>query len=201
VRTRDDAATVQLKLRIKEPLRAMIEREATRRGLSMNAEAEDRIEQAYRDEQAHREAFRPGLTTFLRDLVGAGGGSKAISCALSLIAVPDVRSDPENLAQSLIFDLGFDDAELDPVRAAEAARWRERLGPELGELLRGAYRCLRAEAELKLDREPPVAADPEIVAGWDAILLPIAAEADERLRAAIEDRLRRRLARLLGEPT
>ncbi|HEY3909476.1 MAG TPA: hypothetical protein VGM07_06255 [Stellaceae bacterium] len=190
MRTRDEAATVQLKLRIKEPLRATIEREADRRGLSMNAEAEDRIEQAYRDEQTRRDAFRPGLVTFLRDLVRAGAGSKAIIHALILIDVPDVRSDPENLARSLIFDLGFDDAELDDLRATEAARWRERLGPELGELLRAAYHRLRDQLEDE-PREPP-AVDREIAASWDAAMAPHAQEKPGGEAIAHEGRMTRR---------
>src|SRR5260370_17665223 len=46
--TRDDAATVQLKIRIKEPLRAAIEEDAEARGVTMNAAINDRLEQSFR---------------------------------------------------------------------------------------------------------------------------------------------------------
>lgn len=42
---RKQSATVDLKLRVKEPLRADIERDARRRGISMNAEMVRRLEQ------------------------------------------------------------------------------------------------------------------------------------------------------------
>jgi hypothetical protein len=44
---RAQATTVGLKLRMKEPLRAAIERAAKRRGVSMNSEINDRLEEAY----------------------------------------------------------------------------------------------------------------------------------------------------------
>jgi hypothetical protein len=50
--TRDEAAVAQLKLRIREPLRAAIERDADRRGVSMNTAICERIERSLRDEEA-----------------------------------------------------------------------------------------------------------------------------------------------------
>lgn len=49
---RKQSATVDIKIRMKEPLRAEIERAAKRRGVSMNTEMVDRLEQAYRAEEA-----------------------------------------------------------------------------------------------------------------------------------------------------
>ena len=47
MRKRDDSATVQLKVRIKEPLRAAIEREASIHDVTMNAEIAATLEHAY----------------------------------------------------------------------------------------------------------------------------------------------------------
>lgn len=44
---RKRTATVELKVRMKEPLRAKIEKAAKRRGVSMNAEAVDRLERSF----------------------------------------------------------------------------------------------------------------------------------------------------------
>jgi hypothetical protein len=44
---RDDAATVDLKVRMKEPLRAAIESAAQQHGISMNAEAVARLDQSF----------------------------------------------------------------------------------------------------------------------------------------------------------
>lgn len=44
---REDAATVDLKVRMKEPLRARIEAAADARGISMNAEAVQRLERSF----------------------------------------------------------------------------------------------------------------------------------------------------------
>jgi hypothetical protein len=196
MRARQDTANVQLKIRIKEPLRAKIERDAEERGISMNAAVEDRLDQAYRDAEAF--GARGGLVRFLLDLIRVGAGSRALTTALTQVEIPGARSDPENFAKSTIFDAGFDDIEHDPVRATEASRWRDRYGPEIAGQLVSAYHRLREEIELQPDRQPPAAAV-KIAAGWDAILRPIAVEADERLRAILEDRLRRRLTRLMAE--
>jgi hypothetical protein len=47
---RDQTATVDLKVRMKEPLRERIEAAARARGISMNAEAVARLEESFRDE-------------------------------------------------------------------------------------------------------------------------------------------------------
>jgi hypothetical protein len=47
---RKESATVDIKIRMKEPLRAEIEKAATRRGVSMNAEMVDRLERSFSDE-------------------------------------------------------------------------------------------------------------------------------------------------------
>jgi Arc-like DNA binding domain len=45
--TRPKAATVDIGLRVKEPMRARIERESKQRGVSMNAEITDRLETSF----------------------------------------------------------------------------------------------------------------------------------------------------------
>ena len=44
---RDEAQTVQVGLRVKEPLRALLEESATERGISMNAEIVRRLERTF----------------------------------------------------------------------------------------------------------------------------------------------------------
>ena len=72
------------------------------------------------------------------------------------LAVPDMTNDPEGLANRLIWDAGYSDSQVDADRAAEGARWRERLGPELGGLLVAANRRLRAERESEPQPDPGV---------------------------------------------
>jgi hypothetical protein len=50
MRAREEAQTAQLKIRIKEPLRAAIERDAARRGVTMNVAINDRLEKSFSDE-------------------------------------------------------------------------------------------------------------------------------------------------------
>lgn len=54
---RKQSATVQLTLRMKEPLRAQIKRSAKRRGLSLNAEIVDQLERVYTYEESELKAF------------------------------------------------------------------------------------------------------------------------------------------------
>ena len=49
---RKKSDTIQLKVRMKEPLRARLEKAAKSNGLSLNAEAVARLEQSFRDEEA-----------------------------------------------------------------------------------------------------------------------------------------------------
>lgn len=49
---REDAATVDLKVRMKEPLRAKVEAAAAQRGVSMNSEAVYRLERSFTEEDA-----------------------------------------------------------------------------------------------------------------------------------------------------
>lgn len=48
---REQSATVQLKIRMKEPLRAELEQAAQERGVSLNAEAVDRLERSFRKDE------------------------------------------------------------------------------------------------------------------------------------------------------
>src|SRR5690348_12582931 len=50
--SRTDASTAEIKIRMKEPLRAQIERAAEIRGVSMNAEMIARLEHSYRTDES-----------------------------------------------------------------------------------------------------------------------------------------------------
>lgn len=54
---RKKSDTVQLKVRMKEPLRARLEKAAKSKGLSLNAEAVARLEKSFRDEEALHKEF------------------------------------------------------------------------------------------------------------------------------------------------
>ena len=54
---RDDTAIVDIKIRMKEPLRAQIEKAATDRGVSMNAEMVERLRASFADEKRRRGLF------------------------------------------------------------------------------------------------------------------------------------------------
>src|SRR4051794_10891857 len=55
--SREKTATVDLRVRMKEPLRAQIEEAAKERGISLNAEAVARLEQSFRDQRLMYEAL------------------------------------------------------------------------------------------------------------------------------------------------
>jgi hypothetical protein len=80
--TRDDAATVQLKIRMKEPLRAAIEEDAEARGVTMNAAIIDRLEQSFREDARSRD-LREALALAL------GADVAALTLAIGL-AIRDV---------------------------------------------------------------------------------------------------------------
>ena len=63
---RERSATVQLKARMKEPLRARLERSARARGVSINEELISRVEGSFSDEDALQRIFGNGTT--LEDL-------------------------------------------------------------------------------------------------------------------------------------
>lgn len=64
--TRKKSETVQLKVRMKEPLRAQIEKSATERGVSMNNEMVDRLERSF-----SREADAASWESTITDLFGS----------------------------------------------------------------------------------------------------------------------------------
>lgn len=100
--TRDDAATVQLKIRIKEPLRAAIEEDAEARGVTMNAAINDRLEQSFREDARSRD-LREALALAL------GADVAAVTLAIGL-AIRDVVKWPplgpktNLLSNAFIFD-------------------------------------------------------------------------------------------------
>ena len=77
---------VQLKVRLKEPLRAKIEAAAKRSGVSLNAETVQRLEQTFRREDA-REAVREAIYV-------AFGGPEGFNLALKIAAA---RQTAENI--------------------------------------------------------------------------------------------------------
>lgn len=66
---RPKSATVQIKARLKEPLRAALESAADDQGTSMNAEIVRRLEDSFRQDEAETERFGGRITqTFLKAL-------------------------------------------------------------------------------------------------------------------------------------
>ena len=79
---RDDAATVQLKIRIKEPLRAAIEDDAEARRVTMNAVINDRLEQSFREDGRARD---------LREALALAFGADVTAVMLAIgLAIRDV---------------------------------------------------------------------------------------------------------------
>jgi hypothetical protein len=66
---RAKSETVQLKVRMKEPLRAMLEKAADERGISMNTEAVDRLQRTFQNQKVLQEAldlsFGPSISGLL----------------------------------------------------------------------------------------------------------------------------------------
>ena len=89
--TRDDAATVQLKIRIKEPLRATIEEDAEARGVTMNAIINDRLEQSFREDARSRD-LREALALAL----GADVAAVTLAIGLAIRHVVKWASLPPN---------------------------------------------------------------------------------------------------------
>lgn len=54
---RKKSATIDLKVRMKEPLRAKLERAAKSRGVSLNAETVDRVERSFLAQDANHDVF------------------------------------------------------------------------------------------------------------------------------------------------
>src|SRR6516164_278243 len=82
MRRRDDAATVQLKIRIKEPLRAAIEKDADARGVTMNAAVNDRLEQSFHEDARSRD---------LREALALALGAEVAAVTLAMgLAIRDV---------------------------------------------------------------------------------------------------------------
>jgi hypothetical protein len=80
---RDDAATVQLKIRIKEPLRAAIEGDAEARGMTMNAAVNDRLEQSFREGARSRSA-KGDLREALALALGADVAAVTLAVGLAM---------------------------------------------------------------------------------------------------------------------
>jgi hypothetical protein len=74
MRARDQADTVQLsKIRMKEPLRAALERDALARGVTMNAAIVERLDASFRDEESFGGRRTAALLRQLGAFVGLEG--------------------------------------------------------------------------------------------------------------------------------
>lgn len=125
------SATVDLKVRMKEPLRAALERAARNHGLSMNAEAVDRLERSFQREDLLTEA-----------LTLAYGADIAILLTLMGEAMKDTARSAGVL--SLGFMEGPDNWRADPYvydQVAKAAAY--------------IVEHLRPEGEIKIPPTPP----------------------------------------------
>jgi hypothetical protein len=112
---RDEAATVQLKIRMKEPLRAALEDDATVRGLTMNAAIIDRLEQSFRNDARSRD-LREALALAL------GAQVAAVTMAIGL-AIRDVVTWAHIPNTNLLSDAFlFGQAEAAVLRVTESLR-------------------------------------------------------------------------------
>ena len=125
---RDKSATIDLKVRMKEPLRAKIESAAGARGVSLNAEAVDRLEKSFADQEARYEGFGgPGGYGIFRVL---GSAASALGTA---IGKTDWWRDPRSFAKvrdlssSLLKVLQKEIAESDGESRGTTLHWRLKL--------------------------------------------------------------------------
>src|SRR5690242_18287562 len=100
---RKEASTAEIKIRMKEPIRARIERSAKRRGISMNAEMNDIFEQWYRSEdhleRSLQHMYGPqgaAILSILGEIVQAAGRDAA---TVAEIAGASPFGDPGTSAQ------------------------------------------------------------------------------------------------------
>jgi hypothetical protein len=100
--TRDDAATVQVKIRIKEPLRAAIEADAEARGVTMNAAINDRLESSFREDARSRDLREAFALALGADVAGF---TLAIGLATrDVVKWPPLGPKPSLLSDAFIFD-------------------------------------------------------------------------------------------------
>jgi hypothetical protein len=66
---RPESDTVQLKVRMKEPLRAQLEKAAAKRGVSLNTEATDRLQQTFLNQKVLQEALDLSFGTQISELL------------------------------------------------------------------------------------------------------------------------------------
>jgi hypothetical protein len=80
---REEAATVQLKVRMKEPLRANLEEAARRRGVSMNAETVHRLERSFEQDQRIEDVFgNRDLFGLLRAVAAVMDAAGEVACIM-----------------------------------------------------------------------------------------------------------------------
>ena len=128
---RDDATTVQLKIRIKEPLRAAIEDDAEARRVTMNAVINDRLEQSFREHGRARD-LREALA------LAFGADVTAVMLAIGLAIRDVVNASPvppdrkKLLSNALLFDqsVAAIDTVIESVRPAALHDNDEYLLPE-----------------------------------------------------------------------
>jgi hypothetical protein len=95
---RSKAATVDLKVRVKEPMRAALERSAKSRGISMNAEMGRRLERSFESEAARG---GPDVDAIL-DAMGAA--MKATGESMAFLATGKLHKDGRWLSHPFAFD-------------------------------------------------------------------------------------------------
>jgi Arc-like DNA binding dprotein len=154
---RDKATTVQLKVRMKEPLRAKLEEMAHRHGISMNAEIVARLEQSFEHQQRLEDVFGGILVYRLVRMVGAimdSAGSTALLYRPSsrVAEDPDLRWGGDPYA--------YDQALQAAIYALEALRpIGEPTAPPEGLGMMGASDVGRRTAQKMLDALNSVLAD------------------------------------------
>jgi hypothetical protein len=100
--TRDDAAAVQVKIRIKEPLRAAIEADAEARGVTMNAAINDRLERSFQEDARSRDLREAFALALGADVAGF---TLAIGLAIrDVVKWPALGPKPSLFRNSFIFE-------------------------------------------------------------------------------------------------
>jgi hypothetical protein len=152
---RAPASTVDIKIRMKEPLRSEIERSAKEKGISMNAEMVDRIAQSYDREHllygalelAYGREAAAVISLLARELVWSGRISALISSE-AREAMSDWLSDPYAYRQAKNAAVAVLDAfapEGDPT-ALKRGPWKD---PDAGAVNDGKWRAQITLAAIK----------------------------------------------------
>jgi hypothetical protein len=100
--TRDDSATGQVKIRIKEPLRAAIKADADARGVTMNAVISDRLQRSFREDAQLRDLSEVFALALGADVAGF---TLAIGLAIrDVVKWPALWPKPSLFSDASIFE-------------------------------------------------------------------------------------------------